>query len=54
VELTTYLLLAPWLRMSRAIPLLPLKAFGGLLYGELYDDSAVPVLMTAAELQVII
>jgi hypothetical protein len=34
--LTTHPLLAPRLRMSRAIPLLPLKALGGLLYGNLY------------------
>jgi hypothetical protein len=29
-------LLAPRLRMNRAIPLLPLWALGGLLYGDLY------------------
>jgi hypothetical protein len=36
VKLTTHPLLAPRLRMSIAIPLLPLWALGGLLYGDLY------------------
>jgi hypothetical protein len=36
VVLTTHPVLAPRSRMSRAIPLLPLWALCGLLYGDLY------------------
>jgi hypothetical protein len=36
VVLTTLPILAPRLRMSSAIPLLPLLALGGLLQGDLY------------------